>query len=291
MAAHSIGGTSQILRRTRVLDGATGTELERRGVSCALPLWSARALLEAPEVVRAVHRDYALAGAEALTANTFRTQARSLAHAGIAHRAPELTALAVRLAREGAQEAGCAHAFVFGSAPPLEDCYQPALVPGDEALAREHEAHARNLAAAGVDAVLVETMNTAREGEAALRAAREAGLPALVSFVCGGEARLLSGEPLAAALARVAPLLPLAVGVNCAPWSDLAACLPVLRASGMPFFAYANLGAPASVAARPRDATRAEFAAAARAWIDSGAVWIGGCCDTTPAHVAALAVA
>jgi S-methylmethionine-dependent homocysteine/selenocysteine methylase len=289
MAAHSIGGASQILRRARVLDGATGTELERRGVRCALPLWSARALLDAPEIVRAIHRDYVLAGAEALTANTFRTQARALAHAGLAERARELSALAVRLAREAAEEAGRGSSFVFGSAPPLEDCYRPDLAPADAALAREHAAHARNLAAAGVDAVLVETMNSAREAEAALRAAREAGLPALVSFVCRGGARLLSGEPLAEALERVAPLLPLAVGVNCAPWSDLAACLPALRASGMPFFAYANLGAPVADGARTHDATPADFAAQARDWAQSGAAWIGGCCGTTPAHIAALA--
>ncbi len=274
-----------------MLDGATGTELERRGVACALPLWSAHALLEAPGVVRAIHADYARAGADALTANTFRTQARVLARAGLAGRAEELTARAVRLAREGARDAGAAAALVFGSAPPLEDCYRPELVPDDAALAREHGAHARNLVRAGVDAVLVETMNCAREAEAALRAAREAGATALVCFVCRPDARLLSGEPLAEAIGRVAPLAPLAVGVNCAPWSDLAACLPVLRASRLPFFAYANLGAPLATGGRTHEATPSAFAAGALPWALAGAAWLGGCCGTTPAHVAALAEA
>jgi S-methylmethionine-dependent homocysteine/selenocysteine methylase len=289
MAAHHIGRASQILRCLRVLDGATGTELERRGVPSALPLWSAHALLAAPHVVREIHRDYARAGADALTANTFRTQARALSHAGLDPRARELSVLAVRLAREGARCAGRDELLVLGSAPPLEDCYRPELVPDDDALAREHAAHARNLADAGVDAILIETMNCAREAEAALRAAREAGAAALVSFVCGSGARLLSGEPLAEAIARVAPLGPLAVGVNCAPWSELAACLPLLRGSALPYFAYGNLGAPSARGLPTHAASPAEFAALAGAWTDAGAAAVGGCCGTTPAHVAALA--
>ncbi len=287
MAAHYIGGASQILPRIRVLDGATGTELERRGIACTLPLWSAHALLEAPATVRAVHRDYARAGATALTANTFRTQAHVLARAGLASRAVELSALALRLAREGAQEAGAPEALVLGSAAPLEDCYAPERVPDDATLAREHAAHARNLVAGGADAILIETMNCAREAEAALRAAREAGAAALVSFVCGEGARLLSGEPLAEAIARVAPLAPVAVGVNCAPWRELAACLPVLRAAALPFFAYANLGAPAANGAHAL--APADFAREAERWRAAGAAGVGGCCGTGPAHVEALA--
>ncbi len=89
--------------RPLLLDGAMGTELERRGAPCELPLWSARALLENPELVSRIHSDYIAAGAELLTANTFRTQRRTLAQAGLSDRARELTHKAVRLARA----AGC----------------------------------------------------------------------------------------------------------------------------------------------------------------------------------------
>ncbi|HEU4430201.1 MAG TPA: homocysteine S-methyltransferase family protein, partial [Myxococcota bacterium] len=159
----------------------------------------------------------------------------------------------------------------------------------DATLAREHAAHARNLARAGVDAILIETMNSAREAEAALRAAGEAGCPALVSFVCGANARLLSGEPLAEAIARVAPLAPRAVGVNCAPWSDLAGCLPALRACGLPFLAYGNLGAPLASGGRSHDLSAEGFAEHAMRWVASGARWVGGCCGSEPRHIAALA--
>ncbi len=77
------------------------------------------------------------AGAEVLTANTFRTHRRTLAKGGLGERSRELTALAVRLAREAATSAG-RPIFVAGSLAPLEDCYRPDLVPDDAALEREH---------------------------------------------------------------------------------------------------------------------------------------------------------
>jgi S-methylmethionine-dependent homocysteine/selenocysteine methylase len=267
--------------RPLVLDGATGTELERRGARCELPLWSSWGLLEAPDVVRQVHLDYLLAGTDALTAATFRTHARSLAAAGLEGRAAELCELAVRLAREAGERAG-RDVLVLGSAAPLEDCYHPERVPAEDALAHEHAAHARHLVRAGADAILVETINTLREGVAAARAARDADAELLVSFVCDREARLLSGEPLAEALDAVAPFAPAAVGVNCLPTDAVDACLPVLQRAGAPFLVYANRGA------RESDTAPAAFAGAALRWVSAGAACVGGCCGTTPAHLRAL---
>jgi S-methylmethionine-dependent homocysteine/selenocysteine methylase len=280
--------TARLLaRRPLVLDGATGTELERRGVRCALPLWSSWGLIEAPEMVRAVHLDYLRAGVDALTAATFRTHARSLGAAGLEARAAELCELAVRLAREAAERGG-RDALVLGSAAPLEDCYHPERVPEDDALAREHARHARHLVGAGVDAILVETINSLREGVAAARAARDAGAELLVSFVCDRESRLLSGEPLAEALDAVAGFAPAAVGVNCVPPGAVMPCLPVLQRAGRPFLVYANLGAPGAPLDAPSDTSPAAFASAALRWASAGAACVGGCCGTTPAHLRVL---
>lgn len=273
-----------------LLDGANGTELERRGAACELPLWSTRALLEDPALVRRVHADYAQAGADLLTANTFRTQRRVLAQAGLGGRAAELCALAVRLAREAAAGHG-REIGVLGSAAPLEDCFRPELVPDAVCLEQEHGEHARNLARAGVDAILVETMNTTREAAAAVAAASATGLPVLASFVCGADARLLSGEPLADALAALAQHRPAALLVNCLPPSRVAPCLAPLRASGLPFGVYANLGEPLD-AGRIRhreDQSPAAFAELAAGWIEQGARLVGGCCGTTPLHLRAVA--
>ncbi len=269
-----------------MLDGATGTELERRGAPCALPLWSTGGLLSSPDLVREIHADYARAGCDLLTAATFRTQGRVLAQVGLGGRAASLTTLAVRLAREAGPDR-----TVLGSAPPLEDCYHPERVPADDALAREHEEHAGHLATAGADGILAETHNTAREARAAARAAGAVGLPVWVSFVCDGSGRLLSGEPLEAGLEAVAGEAPLGVGVNCLPADAVDACLPVLEASGLPFLVSANLGAPVEGAPSGRSDPLGpdELAARARGWIEAGAEIVGGCCGTRPEHLAALA--
>jgi S-methylmethionine-dependent homocysteine/selenocysteine methylase len=273
-----------------VLDGATGTELERRGAAATLPLWSARALMEAPELVAAIHRDYVDAGADILTANTFRTQRRNLEHGGVGERAAELTRLAVEIARQAAGEnAVDREVFVVGSAPPLEDCFRPDLVPSDHELAREHSEHAEHLAAAGVDGILIETMNSGREALAALRAARATGLPSLVSFVCWDGARLLSDESLQSALDRIEPAGPDAVLVNCLPPSNTAACLPVLRLSQQPFGLYPNLGTPTPPAGHSEPLEPGQLAEQAAAWRVAGASVLGGCCGTTPAHTHAIA--
>ncbi len=85
-----------------LLDGGLGTELGRRGVNIALPLWSANALLNdvGLAILRQIHAEYVTAGAEILTANTFRCHRRSLAKAGLGDRAPELVRRAVATARQ-----------------------------------------------------------------------------------------------------------------------------------------------------------------------------------------------
>jgi S-methylmethionine-dependent homocysteine/selenocysteine methylase len=275
-----------------LLDGALGTELERRGAPAAIPLWSTHALLFRPELVCAIHAEYVRAGTELLTANTFRTQHRTLARAGLAAQAARLCALAVHLARQAIGDRAAAHpVWVAGSDPPLEDCFRPDLVPCEAVLEVEHAAHARNLAAAGADLILCETHNCVREARVAVRAARETGLPVLASFVCGSQARLLSGEPLVRGVEAVARAGAAAVLVNCLPIADVTPCLPVLATGGLPFGVYANLGAPATPEGTgwQADAPPAVFAQAGTAWADAGARLVGGCCGTQPAHIRALA--
>lgn len=225
-----------------LLDGALGTELTRRGVDTRLPLWSARALMDAPEVVRRIHADYAEAGAEVLTANTFRTNTRALARAGLPDQVAALTRVAVGLARAGA----AGRARVAGSIAPVEDCYSPDLVPDDASLAREHGELANALAGAGCDLILVETMNTVREAAIAAAAAARTGLPLWVSWTLGPDDRLLSGETLAEAVRAIRPLGPEAVMVNCIPVAQVSSALRALRAAVgddvIRIGAYANVG-------------------------------------------------
>ena len=97
-------GSFRRLLETRgplILDGAMGTELQRRGVDIGLPLWSANALVAAPDIVLQIHRDYIAAGADIITTNTFRTTPRAFRNAGLPDRSAELTASAVHLCAGG----------------------------------------------------------------------------------------------------------------------------------------------------------------------------------------------
>jgi len=293
-------GRTELERRIGVrgkpllLDGATGTELERAGLPTGLPLWSTHALIERPESVHEIHLRYAEAGAEILTANTFRTQRRTLERAG---RPPEsdrvLTRLAVDLARDAASgSAGSMAPWVAGSLPPLEDCYAPERVPGEAHLEREHARQADLLAEAGADLILVETMNTIREATAATRASAATGLPVLLSFVSLRAGLLLSGEPLAEAAAIGVDLGASAVGVNCLPPSSLRSCQRCLGPTGLPLLVSPNLGEPNDHDGFSRDETAPPeaLATALSDWMgESELRVVGGCCGTTPAHITALA--
>lgn len=274
-----------------VLDSAMGTELQRRDANTALPLWSARALLEDPELVWTVHGDEAGSGADILTANTFRTHARTLQKEGLAERTAELTSLAIRLANQAASVRG-KEIFVAGSLSPLEDCYRPDLTPNQGAVEREQRSQARFLADAGVDLILAETHNTIREAVAATIAAKETGLPVVISLVTDGEGRLLSGEPIEAATEALEALEPDALGINCVPAARLAADLARVAsaAGGRPLAAYGNLGLPAEGKgwAFTEELDPGAYAGLAREWVELGARIVGGCCGTTPAHTRAL---
>lgn len=292
--------------RPILLDGATGTELNRRAVDTSLPLWSAQALIGAPHVLRQIHADYLRAGAEILTANTFRTHRRSLEKGGLGQRAAELTRQAVETARTAIRArtvpfdpARYQPRFVAGSLGPLEDCYSPELVPPQEVCEREHAEMAQHLVEAGVDLILVETMNTIREAVAATQAARATGLPVLTSFVCRSDGRLFSGETVTEAVNTIAPLGVVGLLINCTPSTTIHEPFAELRAAvqaqplPVPITGlYANIGHTDEVQGwtNTADVSPLEYARLATGWLKQGASLIGGCCGTTPAHIAALRV-
>ncbi len=285
-----------------VLDGPMGTELERRGSSLALPLWSAQAVFTDAALVEAIHLDYLRAGADVITTNTFRTNPRAFLAAGLSPaRAAEATAAAVRLARDAvARYAAEGPALrppplLAGSVSTVEDCYRPDLVPDFGTLLQEHTAHADVLAAAGVDVLLVETMNTVREAEAAVTAAHATGLPVWVSFVGRPSdhegARIYSGEPFAAGVEAIVRAGASRVGVNCMFADDVAPALRELRRhTDLPLLAYANGGLFDANGHWGADETLTppRYAGRVAEWISLGATVVGGCCGTNPTHIGAI---
>ena len=273
-----------------LLDGATGTELTRRGVDTGLPLWSANALLtpEGEAVLRQIHLDYLQVGAEIITTNTFRTHTRALAPSGNGKRAFELTQRAVTIAREAiAETQNATQRFVAGSISTLEGCYRPKDVPPDDECRTEHSERIHHLIECSVDLLLLETFNTIREAVIAAKLATISGTPVIVSFVPDAFGHILSGETFSEAARQLLPLGVVALGVNCGPTPGLTVPLNELRdvcGFDFPLVAYGNIGSPDETIGWIN--TDAEDPLAYCQYVNDWPVKIvGGCCGTTPAHI------
>ena len=278
-----------------VLDGATGTELDRLGLDLSMPLWSARAMEDAPDKLRQVHRIYLESGAGAIITNTFRTHRRSLAKAGLGSESGRLTRLAVDIAREAIEETSCS-SLLLGSVAPLEDCYSPSLSPGFDICHEEHGWLIADLVESGVDGILIETMCTGHESLAASRAAQEKAPGRWgISFCLDERAEepgmLQDGTRLSSLIPDI--LEASFIGINCVSAIGMGEQVRHLRThlpDSMPIMAYGNVGyADEEGGWISTDAIEPDiYAAYAMDWIERGASIVGGCCGTTPASIAAI---
>lgn len=283
--------------RAMRLDGGLATELQQAGVPVTAPWWTTAALAneQTRRVLRSVHADYLRAGAQLTTANTFRCNVRALLGVGLDRAGfAWMVQAAVGVARSAREEVGDGRTLIAGSMAPVADCYRPDLVPPNDELRAEHRRLATELQNAGVDVVLIETMNTVREARIALGQVLAAGGRAWVSFVCAEGGRLLSGEPLADAARAVEADGAEAVLVNCTPLPQTEQCLGELAAvCRCPIGAYPNVEHRAATSRNggplPAAVDQHDFADTLGRWHDElGATLLGGCCGTRPSHIAAL---
>ncbi len=287
--------------RITILDGAMGTELARRGIDTSGPEWSARALLEDPGAVAAIHAAYAEAGATVHIANTFRTRQRDLERSAPPAADPDavapdwrtLTRRAIDIARVSVP----ASHTLAASLAPLEDCYEPDRSPGEAGRAA-HRAFAEALVEAGADLILCETFPHPGEAcvavEESVAAASRRGIPVWCSLTPGPRAALMSPETLARAAREAAERGVAAALVNCVAASRALPYVEALAsalADRLPIGIYANAGEDREGIGwgdvgeeGPR-----RYAELAQTWADAGATIIGGCCGTGPTHVRALA--
>jgi S-methylmethionine-dependent homocysteine/selenocysteine methylase len=292
-----------------LLDGGTGSELQRRGVDLSkgvtleddgtLGAWSANALLDAPLVVRTIHEDYLRVGANIITANSYNSNRGQLASLGLADRMEDLSRLAVELALE-ARDRMNPNAYVAGSIAPTNRFplgWDPDRVAPADELARDWGDQIEVLANAGSDLILIETMSAIFQLIPAVDAARATGLPVFLGIHATPEGTMTSGETMQQLVGALEGRMPDAILLMCRPPEDVSATLPNLRdAFSGPIGAYANTGYE-----RSEDAcagqyhtidvganTPYRYAQFCEEWIQMGAQIIGGCCATTPEHIAAL---
>lgn len=287
--------TTRLLEKTPlILDGAMGTELSRRGVSIQLPLWSANTLLENPEVVKQVHIDYINAGVDIITTNTFRTDSRTFQKAGLTKMgAYSSTQLAIEIAKSAIDIVSTGRRiWIAGSMSPLEDCYHPELSPDYKTAFEEHKEKALWLSEAGVDFILVETMNTFQEALAATKAALNTGLPVITSFICNSEGNIFNGDDMFKAYLKLKTLKINGFSINCTHHSIISTFLEqYLHRIEIPVAVYANAGFYNKDSGWKDDINFSpeNYAQITQNWVAMGVKIAGGCCGTSPEYIHEIA--
>jgi homocysteine S-methyltransferase len=284
----------------KILDGAMGSELIRWGMELPEHIWSAAANLTSPELVLEIHREYVDAGADYITANTFRTTPRAFGKldslvAGSVEVNKKDAVLNSRnslfTAVELAKEATSNSIKVLGSIASLEDCYSPELFPGKNTAITEFQQLGGWLSDAGVDILLLETMNSIAEAEAGLIALQSFELPIWVSFVMKDDEHLLSGDLLLDALTLLQDRSVNTVLLNCNPLqrTEKAMILLIENWTGK-WGIYPNLGIgePSPNGRITKYESMEKFTALMEKAIDLGASVVGACCGSTPEQISEL---
>ncbi|MGI9336510.1 MAG: homocysteine S-methyltransferase family protein [Gammaproteobacteria bacterium] len=290
--------------KTILIDGATGTELERRGAPMHDKAWCATATLTSPDVLRSVHEDYIRAGARLITTNTFSTNRNVLEPAGQGDKVTEINRRAVELAIEARERTGSQDRVVVAGSMSHQVPYerldekrrQRHVPPPDEASANFREM-AGILANAGVDLILMEMMSDPVLANAAIDAAHATGLPLWVGFslktedsgTLVSEARpeldaetIFKSIPLdradvAGIMHSDADTTTRGLELLKRHWSGPTMAYPDSGYFVMPHWQFVDIMPPETFVDRHRE------------WIASGVQVVGGCCGLGLEHIQALA--
>ncbi len=305
--------------RILVFDGGYGTAIQKHGLSeadyrgdLALPLDQKGnndlLCLTRPDIIEGIHAAYFAAGADMVETNTFSSTTIAMADYGCEHLVREINLAAARLARKAADEAQARDGrrrFVAGAIGPTNktlslspNVNDPGFREVDyDTLKATYREQCDALIEGGVDFLLVETCFDTLNAKAAGMAAREAeaaagrSVPLMLSFtITDMSGRNLSGHTIVAFWYALRHLKPLTIGANCAFGADL--LRPYLtelsKAADALILAYPNAGLPNELG--QYDELPARTAELIEEWVRDGLInAVGGCCGTTPDHIAAIA--
>lgn len=291
-----------------ILDGAFATELERRGCDLNDPLWSAKVLMENPELIGAVHNDYFAAGADCVITASYQATFEGFARRGLTEQqAHDVIQVSVTIAARARDAFWAEPANRINRPKPLVAAsvgpYGAYLADGSEyrgdysldetALAAFHRARLQTLIAAGPDILACETIPCLREAKALVGLmAEHPGMYCWISFsardglsISNGErirdcARWLDGHEQVAA-----------VGVNCTPPEHIGSLIAEIRkGTDKPIVVYPNSGERYDAVAKLWHGSSLghSYGELARSWFEQGARLIGGCCRTTPADIRSI---
>ncbi len=272
-----------------ISDGATGTNLQARGLARGLApeQW----VLDNPEAIVQLHRDFVAAGANILLTSTFGGTALRLEHNDLQARATEINRRAVELARQASDGRPV---LVAGSLGPTGHLLEPlGPLTRDDAV-KAYADQARWLAEGGADLLVIETQFDLVEAAAAVEGARSTtNLPLVCSFSFDMGRRTMMGVQPAQMAQEFTALGVDVIGVNCGRSleENLVVLKAVRAATDRPVWFKPNAGLPrmGDDDAAIYDVTPAMMGEAARHWLAAGAQIIGGCCGTTPEHLREIA--
>ena len=292
-----------------VLDGALATELERRGADLKDKLWSAKLLIENPEMIRQLHMDYFLAGADCAITASYQATIEGFKQRGLSEQESiELIQKSVQLAVEARDEfwsdesnrVGRPRPFVAASVGP----YGAFLADGSEyrgnygltetELIAFHRPRMKVLVDSGADILACETIPCLIEAQAIVHLLEEfPGVSAWIGFSAKDEIHICNGEKISDCAAWLDPFPQVAaLGVNCTSPKFISSLIHEIKGkTSRPILVYPNSGE--SYNAEKHDWNGDTFCTAfgedARQWYADGAQIIGGCCRTTPDDIRAIA--
>ena len=272
-----------------ILDGATGTELQKRGYTgeeCA-ESW----ILKHPEAILEIQRAYVAAGSRVIYAPTFGANRVKLEQHGVFGQVEEYNKTLVNLSRKAAG----GKAWVAGDIAPTGLLLYPLGTASFEELLEIYTEQAAALENAGVDLFVIETMMTLAEARAALLAVKSVSRkPVFVSFTCDAQGRTLTGSDVMAVLQVMQGMGADAFGLNCSvgPEEMLVQLKRLYKIARVPLIAKANAGIPEIVEGETvYDCPPERFTGCMKAMAQAGVSIFGGCCGTNSGHVAAMAEA
>jgi 5-methyltetrahydrofolate--homocysteine methyltransferase len=275
-----------------IADGATATNYQQMGM--AIGVAPEEWVFDQPEKVRGLHRAFIEAGSDIILTDTFGATTLRLRESRYAGRTAELNRAAAALAHQATTSHP--HVLVAGSMGPTGRLMEPFGELTPSAAAEAYAEQAAALAEGGVDLLLLETFFALDETLAAIEGVRRtSAIPLVVSFSFDRGTRTMMGLSPAQVIEAIAPLGVAAIGANCGrSLEDMERVVQefAVHDAGIPLWIKPNAGLPRMDGdAAYYDTGPAEMAQFARRFIGAGAQVVGGCCGSSPEHVAAIAAA
>ena len=292
--------TLQLLPPRLVIDGGLATELATRGADIDHPLWSAKALFDAPQLIEAIHLDYLRAGAGVITTASYQLTFAGFHALGLdtiaTRRALVQSVDLARRARDEWLESGeadgnapliAASIGAYGAHRHDKSEYHGNYRVNQRTLIDFHRRQFEALIETAANIIAFETIPSLAEGEAIVRLLQDyPGVPAWISFCCRDHRDVGHGERFRDCVALANEHADItAIGLNCSePYSVESLLEHAAGVTGKPLLVYPNAGDH-----NGDENKRIDFGALALRWRDAGARWIGGCCGTTPEDIRLIA--